>query len=93
MHEVGFTHMSREVDGQIPPVTDTVGAIPHLTWRGILLTFSTDPVLSGLHLIMTGTGSWDGTSSEACGRSILVNSQVNSGQFSGQFWSIFSKIQ
>ena len=74
MHAVGFTHMSREVDGQIPPVTRTAGPIPHLTWRGILLTFSTDLVLTVLHLIMTGTGFWDGLVSEACGRSILVNS-------------------
>ena len=52
--------------------------------RGLLTVFSTGPLLTVLHLIMTETWFWGPLVSEACGRSIMrsiwVNYEVNMGQ-------------
>ena len=68
--------MSREVVADTPRhVTQQAAPVtcpPHL----LSAVFSTTPVLTVLHLIMTETGIWDGLVYEACGRSIEVNSEV-----------------
>ena len=70
-------HVTREVYARYPHDQRQQAAFcwSLLIWLGAV--FSTDPVLSVLQEIMTETGIWGSLSMEACGRSILVNSEVN----------------